>query len=247
MKKPASKVLVACLALCVLILGLPLTSHAQQKVLKIGCVTNFNTKEGVEIKKWHDLFAKTINAQGGWKIGKETYRLDFLTYDDKGDQPATRAALEKLIYQDKVNYIVDNFLASESLTSELCGQQKIICTGEGFLPDATKPNVEYYWRANGIYFARAFHYTVYSDYYKKGRAGRACRHPGPGRRERRPSRGIRRRHEARGVQGRPTHLFPPGHGRLRTHSDQDQGLRRRHDRSRRFGRANGGQHRHVLV
>ncbi len=168
MKKPVSKTLVVCLALVVLITVLPLASMAQQKALKIGCVTNFNTKEGVEIKKWHDLFAKTINAQGGWKIGKETYRLEFLTYDNKGDQPATRAALEKLIYQDKVNYIVDNFLASETLTSELCGQQKIICTGEGFLPDATKPNIEYYWRANGIYFARAFHYTVYSDYFKKG-------------------------------------------------------------------------------
>jgi ABC-type branched-subunit amino acid transport system substrate-binding protein len=168
MKKPTLVVLGVCLALFVFTVAVPMTSFAQQKVLKIGCVTNFNTKEGVEIKKWHDLFAKVINAQGGWKIGKDTYKLEFLTYDNKGDQPATRAALEKLIYQDKVNYIVDNFLASESLTSELCGQAKIICTGEGFQPDATKPTVEYYWRANGIYFARAFHYTVYSDYYKKG-------------------------------------------------------------------------------
>ncbi|HUJ69387.1 MAG TPA: hypothetical protein VLW86_07675, partial [Syntrophorhabdales bacterium] len=127
----ASKALAVCLALVVLIAVLPMMSGAQEKTLKIGCVTNFNTKEGVEIKKWHDLFAKITNAQGGWKVGKETYRLEFLTYDDKGDQPATRAALEKLIYQDKVNYIVDNFLASETLTSELCDQQKIICTGEG--------------------------------------------------------------------------------------------------------------------
>lgn len=169
MRKPTAGVFIVCLALIVVLAALPFVSRAvQQKVLKIGCVTNFNTKEGVEIKKWHDLFAKTINAQGGWKIGKDTYRLEFLTYDNKGDQPATRAALEKLIYQDKVNYIVDNFLANETLTAELCGQQKIICTGEGFQPDATKPNVEYYWRANGIYFARAFHYTVYRDYYNKG-------------------------------------------------------------------------------
>jgi ABC-type branched-subunit amino acid transport system substrate-binding protein len=166
--KPTSKAFIVCLALAILIGALPLVSHAQQKVLKIGCVTNFNTKEGVEIKKWHDLFAKTINAQGGWKIGKDTYRLEFLTYDNKGDQPATRAALEKLIYQDKVNYIIDNFLANETLTAELCGQQKIICTGEGFRPDGAAPNISHYWRANGIYFARAFHYTVYRDYYIKG-------------------------------------------------------------------------------
>ena len=69
MKKQTSKALIVCCALVVLIAAFPLTSQAQQKVLKIGCVTNFNTKEGVEIKKWHDLIAKTINAQGGWRIG----------------------------------------------------------------------------------------------------------------------------------------------------------------------------------
>ncbi len=168
MKKPVSRTLVVCLALVVLITVLPLASRAQQKALKIGCVTNFSTKEGVEIKKWHDLIAKTINAQGGWKVGKDTYRLEILTYDNKGDQPATRAALEKLIYQDKVNYILDNFLANETLTAELCGQQKIICMGEGFNPGGANPEVQYYWRADGIYFARAFHYTVYRDYYNKG-------------------------------------------------------------------------------
>ncbi len=40
-----------------------------QNVLKIGALVPLGVKEGVEIKKWHELFAKMIDQQGGWTVG----------------------------------------------------------------------------------------------------------------------------------------------------------------------------------
>ena len=138
------------------------------KVLKIGCNTNFKTKEGLEIKKWHDLISKVVNEKGGWKIGNETYKLQIITDDNGGDPTKVRQALEKQIYQDKVKFILDNFLSNELTTAQICEDNKVIGLGEGFRPEGADPKFNYYFRTSGIYFARAFHYMIYRDYYDQG-------------------------------------------------------------------------------
>ena len=50
-------------------------------VLKIGSLVPLVTKEGVEIKKWHDLFAKMVNEKGGLTVGGKKYTVEFFTYD----------------------------------------------------------------------------------------------------------------------------------------------------------------------
>ena len=72
-----------------------------------------------------------------------------LTYDNKGDQPATRAALEKLIYQDKVNYILDNFLANETLNRRCSAASRSYAWERVLTPTEVRPEVQYYWRADG--------------------------------------------------------------------------------------------------
>lgn len=145
----------------------PQTSFAE-KVLKIGCNTNFKTKEGLEIKKWHDLIAKTVNAEGGWKIGNDTYKLEIITDDNGGDPAKIRATIEKQVYQDKCQILMDNFISDEIQTAQICEQNKVLALGEGFRPEAAKPEFNYYYRSNGIFFARAFHYLIYKDFYDQG-------------------------------------------------------------------------------
>lgn len=167
MKKLSLKLLVGSLALVLLVFALPLVAQAQ-KVLKIGCNTNFKTKEGIEIKKWHDLITKVVNAQGGWKIGNETYRLEIITDDNGGDPTKVRATMEKQIYRDGVKVILDNFLSNELTSAQICEENKVLGMGEGFRPEGGKPDFNYYYRSSGIFFARAFHYLIYRDFNKQG-------------------------------------------------------------------------------
>lgn len=168
MKKINWKGFIGIFALGFMVITLPHGAIAKNKVLKIGCNTNFRAKEGLEIKKWHDLIEKTINAQGGWKVGKDTYNLEIFTDDNGGDQAKIRSTIEKQIYRDGVKIILDNFLSDEIQTAQIAEQNQVLALGEGFRAEAAKPDFHYYYRTNGIFFARAFHYLLYRDYYNRG-------------------------------------------------------------------------------
>ncbi|MEO1459511.1 MAG: ABC transporter substrate-binding protein, partial [Pseudomonadota bacterium] len=52
------------------------------------------------------LAAKEINAAGGIKVGDETYMLEVIAYDDKGNPTEATNAVRKLIDRDGVKYIL---------------------------------------------------------------------------------------------------------------------------------------------
>jgi branched-chain amino acid transport system substrate-binding protein len=139
------------------------------KTFTVGCVTDFSSKEGLEIKKWHDLFAKVINANGGWKVGSDTYNLNIITYDGGlRDDAKSRAAFEKLIYEDKVKIIIDTFEQNDKQATQICQQNQVLLFGEGFTDDTAGPDLTYCYRTTGIYFGRAMNFSIASDYYAKG-------------------------------------------------------------------------------
>src|SRR5512136_793336 len=74
-------------------------AEAAEKILKIGTVAPLTLKEGVEIKRWMELFAKVVNEKGGWKIGNDTYKLQSIVYDGgvMRDAAKARAAVERLV------------------------------------------------------------------------------------------------------------------------------------------------------
>ena len=52
-------------------------SEAENNVLRIGSLNPLIIKEGLEQKKWHDLFTKIVNEQGGVKVGGKAYKVEF--------------------------------------------------------------------------------------------------------------------------------------------------------------------------
>jgi ABC-type branched-subunit amino acid transport system substrate-binding protein len=143
-------------------------SKTGQKVLKIGAIVPLNLKEGMEIKKWHELFAKIINEKGGWKIGNETYRVEMLAYDHGMDPSKARAAVEKAVYQDGVKILVDNWLDPQAQTASITEPNKVLVLGGGQRDDVVSPNMKYYFRTGGTYLGRGINYVIFSDYAKKG-------------------------------------------------------------------------------
>ncbi len=79
---------------------------SKEKSLKIGLVTNFGWSLGFDFKKGVELIAEVHNKRGGLMIGGERYKLDIISVDSKMSHEVSRAAVERLVYQDKVKFIV---------------------------------------------------------------------------------------------------------------------------------------------
>ena len=79
---------------------------APTKVLKIGCTLPLQVREALEIQRWLKLFAKLINEEGGWKIGGDTYKVEYIFYNDEYNSEKARAAVERLIFKDHVKHII---------------------------------------------------------------------------------------------------------------------------------------------
>jgi branched-chain amino acid transport system substrate-binding protein len=94
----------------VLVIAPCMSANAQpaskEKTLKIGLVTNFGWSLGFDFKKGVELIAEVHNKRGGLMIGGERYKLDIISVDSKMSHEVSRAAVERLVYQDKVKFIV---------------------------------------------------------------------------------------------------------------------------------------------
>ena len=61
------------------------------------------------MKNIYLMNADLLNKQGGLTIGGKKYMIEYHIYDGKYDTDTSRAAVEKLVYQDKVSFIVSTF------------------------------------------------------------------------------------------------------------------------------------------
>jgi branched-chain amino acid transport system substrate-binding protein len=100
--------LVGMVLLTLAILSMPFfgATYAASKTLKIGCTLPLNVGLGLEAKKCLDVIIPDFNARGGLVVGGERYTIDMIIYDDSYKAEKGRAAVERLIYRDKVKHIV---------------------------------------------------------------------------------------------------------------------------------------------
>lgn len=149
---------------------------AQQNVLKIGSLVPLSDKTGVEIKRWHDLFAKMYNEKGGITVGGKKYTLQFFTYDvGYQDSAKTLAAVQRAINQDGVKYLVDNFGDVYNLTVVHAEQNKVLYFGVGFGDETVGTKYQYFFRPFGGYFTAGTNYLISRDFVKGGaKTGVVC-------------------------------------------------------------------------
>jgi branched-chain amino acid transport system substrate-binding protein len=142
---------------------------AEEKVLKIGTLAPLTLKEGVEIKRWMELFAKIVNEKGGWKIGNDTYKLQSIVYDGAmRDAAKARAAAERLVFQDGVKIMVSNWGEMPNQTATITEPNKVLWLGCDFTDATIKPDLKYFIRASGVYFARGLSYVIQKDFMARG-------------------------------------------------------------------------------
>jgi branched-chain amino acid transport system substrate-binding protein len=87
-------------------------AFAQEKVLKIGAplpLTGALAPEGLKQKEGYDLWAEETNKKGGINAGGTHYKVEFLYYDYQSGTPRAVQLTEKLITEDKVNFMFSPF------------------------------------------------------------------------------------------------------------------------------------------
>ena len=101
-------------------------ASAAEKILKLGAsvsMTGRLAKEGSYVKDGYTLWMEEVNKRGGIKVGSDVYKVEIIFYDDKGD-PQTGAKLtEKLITEDKVQFILGPYGSGITLATSAIGEK----------------------------------------------------------------------------------------------------------------------------
>ncbi len=103
---------------------------------------------GVGLLRAVELASEDINAGGGIKAGGETYTLKLIVYDTKYDAKEAVAAVNKLIYNDKVKYVITTGGTCVIAVNPLVTENKILHIGYTYGgKKATGPHAPYTFRS----------------------------------------------------------------------------------------------------
>lgn len=119
-------------------------SFAGEKVLKIGTTLPLSGPAagwGLGLSRMNDFFAEDINKAGGLKVGGDVYKIETISYDNKGAPSEAAANATKLVSQDKISYLIGGVIAATGMAELPVTQPaKVVTTslwwGKGILgPD----------------------------------------------------------------------------------------------------------------
>jgi branched-chain amino acid transport system substrate-binding protein len=69
-------------------------------------ITGKTAKEGEYTRDGYQMFIDTVNEQGGITVGDKSYQTKLVYYDDESKSERTAQLYEKLINEDKVNFLL---------------------------------------------------------------------------------------------------------------------------------------------
>lgn len=94
-------------------------------------LTGATSHEGTDTLNGYKIWADTVNAKGGIKVGDKTYQVKLVSYDD-GSAPAKSAQVtQQLVTSDKVNFLLGPYGTAATLQDETIAQQYKLPMVEG--------------------------------------------------------------------------------------------------------------------
>ena len=107
---------------------------AGEKMIKLGCAISFTggeSRTGKLYRDSYDMAVEQINKNGGVKAGGETYQLKIVYYDDKSDPTESSKLVEKLIAEDKVDFLLGPYSSGITIPDGLVAQRYKVPMIEG--------------------------------------------------------------------------------------------------------------------
>ena len=113
-----------------IVAGLVWHQPASAQTIKIGAplpLTGALAPEGIKQKEGYDLWADEVNKVGGIQVGDKKMKVEFVYYDYQSGTPRAVQLTEKLITEDKVNFIFAPFgSGATKATSNVTERYKVI-------------------------------------------------------------------------------------------------------------------------
>jgi len=118
------------------------------ETLKIGVLLDYGFPLHVMYKNELDAIVPDFNNKGGLVIQGKKYNIEVIVYDDKFNAETARSAVERLIYRDKVKFIMGDETADAWLP--LTEANKIIVTCAGPSPKVRGPDHKYVFQSTSL-------------------------------------------------------------------------------------------------
>lgn len=132
-----------------------------KETIKFGCAICFTGKNSLTGKLYVDsynLAKEKINKKGGIKVGDKQYPIEIIYYDDKSDNVENAKLVEKLIQEDRVDFLLGPYSSEITLSAAAVvkkykipmvqggGASRDIFTGENRYIFGTLPAADQYFR-----------------------------------------------------------------------------------------------------
>jgi len=122
--------------------GSDTTAAPAAETIKIGAVVWLGWPLGLDMKKGIDVMVALDNANGGIDIGGKKYQVELITLESNNDQAQTMAAVNKLIYEEKVQFLITDSMYIGSVLAET-EKNKVVCVHGSPIPAGFDPNFKY--------------------------------------------------------------------------------------------------------
>jgi branched-chain amino acid transport system substrate-binding protein len=126
------------------------TAHAQDE-LKIGVLTALSgpgATWGEAMKGAAELAAEDVNKEGGLEVAGKKYKVSIIAYDGKYKSADAITGVNRLIFEDKVRYIVGTAGSAPALAIlPITTKNKVITMTLAFTDKATTPETPYSFRS----------------------------------------------------------------------------------------------------
>lgn len=94
-------------------------------------LTGSLNNESLQTKQGYDLWKDTVNAAGGIKVGGKAYQIEIKYYDDQSKQDLSAQQAERLIKEDKVNFLLGPYGTNSTKSMSAIAEQYKIPMVEG--------------------------------------------------------------------------------------------------------------------
>jgi len=122
--------------------------NAEQKTLKIGVISWLGWPLGLDLVEGVKILADVANKQGGLDVGGEKYEIEIITHDSKMQHSVAKGAAERLVYQDKVQFI----LGDETVDAWLpvTEKSKVLVCAVSPAPAILNPDYKYCYQGSAV-------------------------------------------------------------------------------------------------
>ncbi len=107
------------------------SAAAQPNVIKIGAAVSLTgslSRFGELVKNGYELWKEQVNAQGGIDVGGKKMKVQIVYYDDQSDNQTAAKLTEKLITEDKVQFLLGPYGSGPTFATTAIAEKYNIIT-----------------------------------------------------------------------------------------------------------------------